>query len=98
MIYRNATLTDISAISELQNKYHVSTISETDKPDGFVTTLFTESNFEELITEENGIALACDGDRIAAYVMAASWSYWSKWPLFAYMISDLHKMQYIDVV
>ncbi len=97
MIYRNATLTDISAISELQNKYHVTTISEMDKPDGFVTTLFTESNFEELITEENGIALACDGDRVAAYVMAASWSYWSKWPLFAYMISDLPKMQYMGL-
>ncbi len=95
MIYRNAQLADIPAILELQRKYHVSTISEEDRPDGFVTTLFTESQFAELITEENGITLACDGNRVAAYVMAASWSYWSKWPLFAYMISDLPNMQYM---
>lgn len=95
MIYRNALPTDIPAILELQRKYHVSTISEADKPDGFVTTLFTESQFAELISEENGITLACDGNRVAAYVMAASWSYWSKWPLFAYMIADLPNMQYM---
>ncbi len=95
MIYRNAVLTDIPAILELQKKYHVATISDLDKPDGFVTTLFTESQFEALITEENGIALACDEDRIVAYVMAASWAYWSKWPLFAYMIADLPNMEYM---
>ena len=94
MIYRNATIEDIPAIFELQKKYHVSTISEEDKKDGFVTTLFTEEQFKELIEKENGIALACDGARVAAYAMAASWEYWSKWPLFQHMIQDLPHTQY----
>jgi hypothetical protein len=48
MEYRNATIKDISGISELQQKYHVSTISEEDRNDGFVTTLFTEEQFKDL--------------------------------------------------
>ncbi len=40
MIYRNAVIEDISAINELQKKYHILTISEEEKAEGFVTTLF----------------------------------------------------------
>ena len=94
MIYRNATIEDIPAIFELQKKYHVSTIDEADKKDGFVTTLFTKEQFEELIQTENGISLACDGERIVGYAMAASWEFWSKWPLFQHMIQDLPNTQY----
>ena len=49
MIYRNATLEDIPAVSSLQQKYHVSIISMEDKANGFVTALFTEEQFKELI-------------------------------------------------
>lgn len=98
MIYRNATIEDIPAISELQKKYHVTTINEEDKPDGFVTTLFTEEQFKELIEKENGISIACDGDKIVAYVMAASWEYWSKWPLFQHMIEDLKNTVYMGQI
>ncbi|MEK5259996.1 GNAT family acetyltransferase [Paenibacillus sp. FSL L8-0663] len=94
MIYRNATVDDISAIVELQKKYHITTISEKDKPDGFVTTLFTEEQFKELIEKENGITIACHGQKIIAYVMAASWKYWAKWPLFQFMIGDLKDTEY----
>ena len=98
MIYRNAAIKDIPAISELQKKYHIATISEEDKPDGFVTTLFTEEQFKELIEKEDGIAIACDGDKIAAYAMAASWEYWSKWPIFQYMIEDLPNIEYMGQI
>ncbi len=98
MIYRNATLEDIPAVSELQQKYHVSTISEEDKADGFVTTLFTEEQFKELIQKENGLAIACDGDRVVAYAMAGSWEYWSQWPLFQHMIKDLPNTEYLGQV
>ena len=98
MIYRNAVIKDIPAISELQKKYHIATISEEDKPDGFVTTLFTEEQFKELIEKEDGIAIACDGDKIAAYAMAASWEYWSKWPIFQYMIEDLQNIEYMGQI
>lgn len=98
MKYRNATLEDIPAISELQQRYHVSTISEEDKADGFVTTLFTEEQFKELIQIENGLAIACDGDRVIAYAMAASWKYWSAWPLFQHMINDLPDTKYLGQI
>ena len=52
--YRNANINDIYGVSQLQKKYHIYTISEEDKPDGFVTTLFTEEQFKELIEKENG--------------------------------------------
>ncbi len=95
MEYRNANLNDIYGVSQLQKKYHISTISEEDKTDGFVTTLFTEEQFKELIEKENGLAIACDNDKVIAYAMAASWDYWSAWPLFQYMINDLPNIQYL---
>lgn len=98
MIYRNAILSDIPAVNELQKKYHVLTISDEDKADGFVTTLFTDEQFKELIEKENGLAIACDGDKIVGYAMAASWEYWSSWPLFEYMIKDLPNTEYLGHV
>lgn len=95
MEYRNARKSDIPGVSQLQQKYHINTISEEDKADGFVTTLFSDELFEELIEQENGLAIACDGDRIVAYAMAASWQYWSRWPLFQKMIEDLPQTEYL---
>ena len=75
MIYRNATIDDIEAVARLQQKYHVSTIDEKDKKDGFVTTLFTHEQFKEIIEKENGLAIACDSLGIVGYAMAASWEF-----------------------
>lgn len=98
MEYRNATRNDIAGVSELQQKYHINTISDADKPHGFVTTLFSHELFEELIEKENGLSIACDGERIVAYAMAASWQYWSRWPLFQKMIDDLPHTEYLGTV
>jgi len=95
MHYRNATIADIPQIEELQKRYHVSFISEEEKKNGFVTTLFAQEQLRELIETEDGISLACDGEKIAAYAMAGSWSFWSKWPLFQYMIADLPNTEYL---
>jgi len=95
MIYRNATVQDIPGVSELQQKYHVSTISAEDRVDGFVTTLFTHEQFKELIQAENGLAIACHGSMVIGYAMAASWQYWSAWPLFQHMIKDLPNTEYL---
>ena len=65
MIYRNATIADIPQLQALQQKYHVSSIREEDKKNGFVTTLFTAEQFQELIERENGQDLmktGADGD------------------------------------
>lgn len=95
IIYRNATPDDLPGVGELQKRYHISTIPEEDKADGFVTTLFTPEQFLSLIEEENGLAIACDGDRVISYAMAASWEYWSVWPLFQHMIADLPNIEYL---
>lgn len=98
MIYRNATIDDIEAVARLQQKYHVSTIDEKDKKDGFVTTLFTHEQFKEIIEKENGLAIACDSLGVVGYAMAASWEFWSKWPLFQFMIEDLPSTTYLGEV
>ena len=95
MLYRTATVADIPQIESLQKRYHVSFINEEEKKNGFVTTLFTPEQLTELIEQEDGISLACDGDKVVAYAMAGSWQFWSKWPLFQYMIADLPNTQYL---
>lgn len=98
MEYRSATLKDIEAVAQLQEKYHISTISEEDKADGFVTTLFSKEQFKSLIEEEKGLSIACDGEKVVGYAMAASWKYWSEWPLFQHMIKDLPDTNYLDKI
>ena len=95
MIYRNASIHDIPQILALQQKYHIASIREQDKKDGFMTTLFAAELLEELIEREQGIVIACDDTHVAAYAMAGSWSYWSKWPLFQHMIADLGNTEYL---
>ena len=95
MIYRNATVADIPQIEELQKRYHVSFINEEEKKNGFVTTLFTREQLTELIEQEDGISIACDGESLVAYAMAGSWQFWSKWPLFQQMIADLPNITYL---
>ena len=72
MEYRNANIDDIKIVAELQKRYHVSTVSEDDKKDGFVTTEFTYD-----------------------HAMAASWDFWSAWPMFQFMIKDLPNVSYL---
>ncbi len=93
--YRNANFEDLPGISDLQQRYHVSTIPEDEKADGFVTTLFSDDQFRALITQEQGLAIACADAQIIGYAMAASWDFWSAWPLFQHMIADLPKTQYL---
>lgn len=93
--YKNAGVEDIPAVARLQRQYHVATISPEDRSDGFVTTLFSQEQFCQLIEKENGLAIALDGEQVAAYAMAASWGYWSAWPLFRHMIQDLPRTEYL---
>ena len=95
MDYRLATMTDIPAIESLQQTYHVNTIADEDRADGFVTTLFGADQFRLLIEQEGGLSIAVDGDRVVGYAMAASWEYWSAWPLFQHMIEDLPTMEFL---
>ncbi|MCB1605168.1 MAG: hypothetical protein KDI59_11000, partial [Xanthomonadales bacterium] len=35
-----------------------------------------------------------ENNEVVAYVMSASWQFWSAWPIFAYMIEQLPSLSY----
>ena len=90
-----AELSDIAEVLELQSKYHIASINEEDKPSGFVTTAFTTDQLTALIQVESGLFIARIEGTLVAYAMAASWGFWSQWPMFAHMIKELHKLEFL---
>lgn len=90
---RVARISDIEDVLTLHSKYQVDTILEEDKKDGFVTTAFTKEELKSIIEEEQGLFLCFKNDKLVSYVMAASWQFWSKWPMFAHMINELPKLE-----
>jgi hypothetical protein len=95
MEYKIAELSDIEATLKLHAKYQVDTINEEDKKDGFVTTAFTVKELTDLITQEQGLFISKEGEEVVAYVMAASWNFWSQWAMFQHMIKDLPNLEYL---
>lgn len=98
MEYQLAKIEDIEGVLQLHKKYQIDTILEEDKKDGFVTTSFSIEQLTRLITEENGLSIAKDNGQIIAYAMAASWQFWSTWPIFTYMISHLPHLKFEDKI
>ena len=96
MKYKVAELSDIAGVLGLHYRYQVDSISEEDKKDGFVTTAFTKEQLTHLVNEEKGLFIGIKDNEIVAYAMAASWQFWSIWPMFAYMIKDLPNLEYLD--
>ncbi|WP_321467806.1 GNAT family acetyltransferase [Halarcobacter sp.] len=91
---RLAKLEDIEQILKLHARYQVDTINEDDKKDGFITTAFTKEQLTALIEDEQGLFVAIKDGEIVAYVMAASWKFWSAWPMFVHMIKDLSNVKF----
>jgi methionine synthase II (cobalamin-independent) len=89
-----ASLEDIEDVLTLHRKYQIDTILEEDKKDGFVTTAFTREQLEKLIQEEQGLFIARHDNAVVAYVMSASWQFWSVWPIFSRMIENLPNLEY----
>ena len=94
MLLKVAELSDIDDTLALHYKYQIDSIEEEDKTDGFVTTPFTREELTELIIKEKGLFIAKNNECVIAYVMAASWAFWSAWPMFAFMIKDLPNLNY----
>ena len=90
-----AQLCDIEATLKLHAKYQIDTIKEADKKDGFVTTAFTKEELTDLIEKEQGLFIAKEGEEVLAYVMAASWEFWSQWAMFEHMIKDLSNLHFL---
>lgn len=95
MTLKIAQIQDVENILKLHYKYQIDNIDEDDKKDGFVTTAFTKEQLEDIILQEQGIFIATKDDKVLGYVMSASWQYWSKWPMFAFMIKDLSSLKYL---
>lgn len=89
-----AELSEINDVLKLHYRYQIDSIADKDKSDGFLTTPFTKEQMVDLITKENGLFIAKKGDDVVAYVMAASWGFWSAWPMFAHMINELPNLTY----
>jgi len=94
MQLKNAELSEIDDVLKLHSRYQVHSIAEEDMADGFVTTQFTKEQIADLINKENGLFIAKKNDVVVAYVMAASWKFWSVWPMFAFMIKALPNLEY----
>lgn len=86
---------DIDGILDLQELYLVSNLSEEEKIAGFVTTPFTVPLLEYVISQ-NGIFIAKLNNKIIAYAFAASWEFFSQYPIFEYMISLFPRFQFKD--
>ena len=92
-----ATLENVAEVLDLHYKYQVDSVAEEDKNDGFITTAFTESHLNRLIEEESGLFIAKKDNAIVAYAMAASWDFWCQWPMFQFMVDNLHDSKLTDV-
>lgn len=95
MEYKIAQIKDIEKVLELHSKYQIDSIKQEDKKDGFITTAFTKEQMVDLITLEQGLFIAIENEKIVAYVMSASWNFWSRWPMFAFMMEDLPNLEYL---
>lgn len=94
MQIRLAELNDVPAVLALHQRYHLSSISTEDLAEGFVTTAFTTAQLQRLIEEEKGLVIARDSEAVVGYTMAASWDYWSQWPIFTHMIAGLPHLNF----
>ena len=98
MEFRVAEIKDIQGVLDLHYRYQVDSILAEDRSDGFVTTAFTREQLANLIDHERGLFIGVKEGEVVAYVMAASWEFWSIWPMFAHMITDLPNLQFLGQV
>lgn len=88
-----AKKTDIEGVVALQSVYLVSNMTEEEKASGFVTTPFSVEQLQQVIRQE-GLFIAKDNDKIIAYIFAASWDYFSQWPIFNHMTPLLPELKF----
>ena len=99
MEIRHATVKDMDGVKALLARYHRDTISDEDRPGGFVTTAITDEQLTELIEKENGVMIIADPredgtDEVLGFCFAAPWEFWSAWPLFEYMIEIMPEYEF----
>lgn len=91
---REATPGDIPSLLSLLAKYHTTTISDDERDQGFVTTNINAEQLASLIADERGVMVSSDADgKVVGFIIAGSWQFLSRWPMFDYMIGELDKYQ-----
>lgn len=88
MITRIGNRNDLSGIIALQRANLYDNLSPDQRKHGFVTTPVSESQLLELMAER-GVFVAEEQGTIVGYAMAGSWNFFSKWPIFPFMVSRL---------
>lgn len=91
MITRIGNHNDIGGVLALQRANLFDNLSPDERKQGFVTTPFSADQIGELI-RERGVFVAEEQGEIMGYVMAGSWEYFSKWPIFPLMVSRLKSL------
>ena len=89
-----ADVSDIEGVLVLQSLNHISTISPENLSNGFVTTPFTVSQIQEIISQDGLFVALNDVQNVVAYVFAGSWQYFSQWPIFEDMIKRLPLLEF----
>ena len=84
MTVRLATIEDMQGVKALLRKYHRDTISDEDRPDGFVTTAITDEQLTKLIEKEKGVTIIAEPvegepDKVRGFCFAAPWEFWTAW-------------------
>ncbi len=93
---RIGTLSDVSNILALQEKYLYRNLSEKEREYGFVTTPFSSIQLKDII-KLNGLFLAeNENNTIIAYVFAGTWEYYSQWEIFNFMVSRFPNLSFKD--
>lgn len=94
MEIRFAVYDDLDGLLLLLQTYHVNSIADADKKDGFVTTNITKEQLRNLIDAEKGVTVAVDGGRVIGFALAGSWDFWKPWPFFMNMMEHLEEFQW----
>jgi hypothetical protein len=94
MLTRIATAADIDGILALQQANLYTLLPEADRQQhGFVTTPFTVAQIQTLLAEDGAFVAEHEG-AIVGYAFAASWDYFSQWPIFPFMVTRFSGMTF----
>ena len=98
MTIRQATIHDVEALLSLQNKYHVSKLTEEEKQQkGFVTMWVTPEQFTFMAERGNVFVAIADDNSLAAYALTSDWQYYENWAITVRMAEFLPNFQYEGV-
>jgi hypothetical protein len=93
MITRLGRTSDIAGILDLQERNLFANLSEADRKDGFVTTIFTPELIQEFVAVD-GVCVAEHADRIVGYAFAGPWSMYDRWPIFHAMTANFPALRF----